>query len=330
MKNLPILLYPGNIYQKFHRMKKIILSIAGLTLGFLLFAQSSDELITLSSATGDLKGTLVVPDAVKKFNLVILQPGSGPTDRNGNNPLGVKAKSYRLLADELAKNKIASLLIDKRGIGASSKSGRAEADMRFDDYVNDLTGWVELMKKDKRVKKLIIAGHSEGSLVGMIAAQKTKIDKYISIAGIADPIDKVISWQLKQQSPQTSLLADSLFARLREGKKLDSVPPALFMLLRPSVQPYMASWMKYNPCEEIKKIKIPVLILQGSTDIQVKEEEGHKLQGCKPKCLLVIINGMNHVLKEAPADRKKNMDTYMDEKLPVVPRLVEEITKFVK
>lgn len=311
-------------------MKKIVISVLLLLSALNLPAQFTDEPITLHTKTGELKGTLLIPDAAKKFNVIILHPGSGPTDRNGNNPLGVKAKSYRLLAEALIKKKIAILLIDKRGVGASANAGKSEQEMLFDDYVNDLADWTELMKKDKRVKKTFLAGHSEGALVAMLAAQKIKVNGYISVSGIADPIDRVIIWQLKQQSPQTSLVADSMFTRLKEGKKLDSIPPALFMLLRPSIHPYMASWMKYNPCEEIKKLTLPVLILQGNTDIQVAEEEGRKLHVCNPKTSLVIINGMNHVLKEAPADRKKNMATYTDEKLPIKSELVDEMVKFVK
>lgn len=293
-------------------------------------AQVTDERLTLSTPSGDLKGTLVLPEQGKHFNLIILQPGSGPTDRNGNNPLGVKANSYRLLAEALAKNNIATLLMDKRGIAASALAAKSEAELRFDDYINDLVSWAELMKKDKRFKKITLAGHSEGSLVAMIAAQKINVDNYISISGIAQPIENIISWQISQQAPKLAPIVDSMFLRLKNGEKLDSVPPFLFSLLRPSVQPYMASWMKYNPCEEIKKLSIPVLILQGTTDIQVKPEEAEKLHQCNPKSTLKIITGMNHILKQAPEDRTKNMQTYSDEKLPIMPELVLDITEFMK
>ena len=293
-------------------------------------AQVVDERLTLSTPTGDLKGTLVLPVHGKHFNLVILQPGSGPTDRNGNNPLGVKANSYRLLAEALAKNNIATLLMDKRGIAASALAAKSEADLRFDDYINDLVSWTEMMRKDKRIKKITLAGHSEGSLVAMVAAQKIPVENYISISGISQPIENIISWQIAQQAPKLAPIVDSMFNRLKNGEKLDSVPPFLFSVLRPSVQPYMASWMKYNPCEEIKKLSLPVLILQGTTDIQVKEEEAVKLQQCNPKTTLKIIPGMNHILKQAPEDRTQNIQTYSNENLPVMAELVSAITEFLK
>ena len=311
-------------------MKKLFVTLLLFTFFIAVQAQVTDEIITLSTPTGDLKGTLVLPNYGKHFNLVILQPGSGPTDRNGNNPMGIKANSYRLLAEALAKKNIATLLMDKRGIAASALAAKSEADLRFDDYINDLEGWADWMKKDKRFKKITLAGHSEGSLIAMVAAQKISIDNYISISGISQPIENIITWQISQQAPKLAPIVDSLFLRLKLGEKLDSVPPYLFSVLSPSVQPYMASWMKYNPCNEIKKLTLPVLIIQGTTDIQVKTEEAEKLHECNPQTSLIIIAGMNHILKKAPEDRTQNMQTYSDEKLPVMPELVNAIADFIK
>ena len=141
---------------------------------FAAFAQhlTEEKILSLS---GDLKGTLVLPARGKKFDLLVIQAGSGPTDRNGNSILGIKANSYRLLANALAEKNIATLLTDKRGIAASSKAMKKEADLRFDDYADDLAAWIAYIKKDKRVKHVFIAGHSEGSLIGMLAAQKEKV-----------------------------------------------------------------------------------------------------------------------------------------------------------
>lgn len=293
-------------------------------------AQFSAEEKVLSTPTGELKGTLIVPSKSKKFSLMVLQAGSGPTDRNGNNPLGVKANSYRLLAEALAKEDIGILLIDKRGIAASGAAGKKESELRFDDYITDLALWVRLMKKDRRIKKTFIAGHSEGSLIGMAAVQQEKVNGYISIAGAGERIDKIINRQLENQSPAMAGMVDSMLAVLRQGKQLDSVPKNLLFILRPSVQPYMASWMKYDPCAEISKIRIPVLILQGTTDLQVEMKEAQMLKSCNPAATLIIISGMNHILKESPAEVKKNTATYSDPALPVVPALIAEIAKFIK
>lgn len=282
------------------------------------------------SLSGDLKGTLVLPARGKKFDLLVIQAGSGPTDRNGNSILGIKANSYRLLANALAEKNIATLLTDKRGIAASSKAMKKEADLRFDDYADDLAAWIAYIKKDKRVKHVFIAGHSEGSLIGMLAAQKEKVKGYISLAGAGERIDKIVVWQVQQQSPKVSHELDSMLLRLRNDQKLDSVPAYLYSLLRPSIQPYMASWMKHDPCEEIKKLKIPVLIIQGSTDLQVDIKEAEILKACKPGAAYRVLEGMNHILKEAPAERTKNMATYSDSSLPLMPGLVDIIEAFIK
>ena len=293
------------------------------------FAQPVAEEKVLS-ISGDLKGTLVLPAKGKKFDLLVIQAGSGPTDRNGNSILGIKANSYRLLANALAEKNIATLLTDKRGIAASSKAMKKESDLRFDDYANDLAAWIDFIKKDKRIKHVYIAGHSEGSLIGMLAAQKEKVKGYISIAGPGERIDRILVWQVRQQSPKVSQELDSMLLRLRNDQKLDSVPAYLYSLLRPSIQPYMASWMKHDPCEEIKKLRIPVLIIQGSTDLQVDIKEAEILRSCKPGAAYRVLEGMNHVLKEAPADRTKNMATYSDNSLPLMPGLADIIASFIK
>ncbi|MGN7783973.1 alpha/beta hydrolase family protein [Niabella sp. 22666] len=295
-----------------------------------VLSAQNEEPVVLHTATGDLYGSLIVPVNRNKFDLVILQAGSGPTDRKGNNPLGVNANSYWMLAHELVKNNIASLLIDKRGIAASKNAGKDESKLVFDDFIKDLEDWATLLKKDKRVQKLVLAGHSEGSLIAMVAAQKVKVSKYISIAGPAKSIDQIINWQLEQQAPILAPAADSLFKRLKKGEKIDSIPPLLSSLFRPSIQPYMVSWMKYSPCAEIKKVKVPVLIVQGSQDYQVQQSEGEELYACNPRAGFSIIPGMNHVLKKSPGNFAEDRATYTQPALPIVPQLVADIVTFIK
>ena len=189
--------------------------------------------------------------------------------------------------------------------------------------------WVVFIKKDKRVQKVFIAGHSEGSLVGMIAAQKEKVSGYISIAGAGESIDKIIVWQYAQQLPKVALVVDSLFTRMKNKQPLDTVPPYLLSLFRPSVQPYIFSWLSHNPCEEIKKLTVPILIIQGTTDIQVTIAQATLLKQCNPSATLKVIDGMNHILKQAPEDRMKNIATYTDEKLQLMPQLISSIITFV-
>ena len=156
---------------------------------------------------------------------------------------------------------------DKRGIAESKGAGKSETDLRFDDYVNDAKEWTQLLKKDKRFSKVIVIGHSEGSLIGMIAG--TTADKFISIAGAGQSADKILKEQLSSQPKEVQDLSFPMIDSLKNGKTIDNVPPMLNSLFRPTVQPYMISWFKYDPQNEIKKLSILTLILQGTTDIQV-------------------------------------------------------------
>ena len=308
---------------------RLLITVLFIVQQFICEAQFIAEEKTLVTTTGNLAGTLILPTTGKIFKLVVIQAGSGPTDRNGNSGNAIKANSYRLIAEALSKKNIATLLTDKRGVGKSMGAMKSEANLRFDDYADDLAGWINFIKKDKRIRKIFIAGHSEGSLVGMIAAQKEKINGYISIAGAGESIDKIITWQYEQNSPKIADVVDSLLSRMRNKQKIDTIPPYLLSILRPSVQPYILSWMLHDPCAEIKKLTVPILILQGTTDIQVEVKQAEMLKACKPSATLKIVTGMNHILKEAPIDRTKNIATYSDGTLPIMPGLVDIIAAFV-
>lgn len=310
-------------------MKNFLLFFS-LILCSVAFAQCKEDSLTLHTSSGDLYGSLIVPANTNSFDVVIIQPGSGPTDRNGNNPMGVKANSYRMLADSLARYDIATLLIDKRGIAASAKSFTDESKIVFEDYIKDLEEWSQLLRKDSRVKQIVLAGHSEGSLIAMVAAQRVKADKYISIAGPSKPIDEILSWQLKQQVPALASAADSILPQLKNGQTVANISPELNILFRPSVQPYLISWMKYNPCEEIGKLTIPVLIIQGTTDLQVQQSEGEALHTCNKQSSLSMIEEMNHVLKKATGNRIAQAASYSSPDLPIPQQLVADIVTFIK
>jgi hypothetical protein len=287
--------------------------------------------IVLKTSTGDISGTLTVPDKVRKSPVVLIIAGSGPTDRDCNSPLGIKTNAYKMLAESFASDKISTLRFDKRGIAKSKAAGPTESALRFESYIDDAIGWIELLKKDKRFSKVIIMGHSEGSLIGMVAAAKITVSGFISVAGAGSPADTILRKQLKGQLP-AQLYAESnkILDSLRMGKRVPKFNPVLASLYRPSVQPYLISWIKYDPSVEIKKLKIPVLIIQGTTDIQVSVGDANLLEAAKPDAKLALFNNMNHILKEAEADRQKNLATYSDPELPLKQGLVEEIVKFIK
>jgi uncharacterized protein len=285
--------------------------------------------LDLWTITGTIYGTLECPITVNPVPVVLLLSGSGPTDRDGNNTQ-MKNNSLKMLADSLLSHGIASLRYDKRGIAGSKDAGPEESELRFDNYVDDASAWIALLKKDKRFSRIIVAGHSEGSLIGMIAAYKAKADGFISIAGAGRSADIVLKEQLASQTETIKNGCYSIIDSLVAGKTVNEVNPMLYGLFRLSVQPYLISWFKYDPQKEIKQLTIPILILQGSTDLQVSTADARLLADAAPGSKLFIIEGMNHILKNASQLRQENVATYSDPTLPLNGELAKEILNFMQ
>ncbi|HET7118502.1 MAG TPA: alpha/beta hydrolase, partial [Hanamia sp.] len=128
---------------------------------------------------------------------------------------------------------------------------------------------------------------------------------------------------VKQQIPQ-------IFNQLKQGKEVNDIPDMLAPLFRKSIQPYMISWLKYSPQNEIKKLKCPILILQGGCDIQVKIEDADNLHNANKKSTLDIIPFMSHTLKNAGKDCVYENKTYTNGYMPVDTTLVDDIVKFIQ
>lgn len=282
--------------------------------------------VTLQTATGALHGTLTTPQNAAQMPVALIIAGSGPTDRDGNNPM-MKNNSLKLLAHQLAENGIASLRYDKRGISESKAAGIAEADLRFDHYADDAKEWIQLLKRDAQFSQIIVIGHSEGSLIGMLAGLQAH--KFISIAGAGQSADLLLKTQLSAQPQAVQDMCFPIIDHLKSGKTVDNVPPMLAAMFRQSVQPYLISWFRYNPQEEIKRLTVPVLILQGTNDLQIPVEHAKMLADANPLAKLLVINQMNHVLKIVEGDRQANIATYSQESLPIAPALATAIIQFI-
>ena len=284
--------------------------------------------LQLNTPTGNLFGTLLVPNPGQNQVLILIIAGSGPTDRDGNNPM-MKNNSLKMLAEGLQAEGIATCRYDKRGIGGSREAMVSESDLRFDTYVDDACAWVDYLREEYSFKHILIAGHSEGSLIGMIAARKSETDGFISLAGVGETADKVLKRQLQTQPSFVYDYAAPRIDSLRQGLLLNSVDPMFNSLFRPSVQPYLVSWFAYDPQAEISKLDIPVLIIQGTTDIQVEVSDAQKLKEGAPNATMAILEGMNHILKKAEADRLQNIGTYSDPVLPLHDKLIETMVEFI-
>ncbi|NQW36191.1 MAG: alpha/beta hydrolase [Flavobacteriales bacterium] len=282
--------------------------------------------LNIPSVKVTVNGTLLMPIAIEKPKLIILIPGSGPTDRNGNQGQ-IQTNATKYLAEALSDKKIATYRFDKSALALSKQKDFKEESVVFDDFIVDAKSIVAFFKKDKRFSKIIVAGHSQGSLVAMLVANQ--VDGYISLDGAGRPIDEVLLEQIDKQAPflteQTKVVLDSL----KQDLLVKDVNPMLVSIFRPSVQPFIMNWMRYNPQSEIQKVTVPILIINGTKDIQVPETDAELLSKANPKSTLKIITNMNHIFKEIKGDIQENMASYTNPNLPIMPILAESVIEFV-
>ena len=310
------------------RLCSLLLLIGGIASQ----AHAAETPITLDTPTGQLAGTLELPAGADKPRVALLIAGSGPTDRDGNSSMiPGRNDSLKLLAAGLADAGIATVRYDKRGIGGSHAAGSAESALRFEMFVDDAAAWIARLKADPRFASVAVIGHSEGSLIGMLAARQADAAAFVSIAGIADGASTLMRKQLEGKlPPELEKESERILVSLESGVVVDPVPPALATLFRPSVQPYLISWFKYVPAQRIAELTMPVLVVQGNTDIQVDVVQANRLHGARPGAKLAIIPGMNHVFKHVRAVPELQVASYGDPSLPVSPLLVKSIADFLQ
>lgn len=275
-----------------------------------------------------IDGTLLVPETESKMPLIIIIGGSGPTTRDGNQQM-MENNNLKYLAEGLYSNGIASYRYDKRIVKMMKMGKVDERKFHFDDFIADAIAVLEYFKKDGKFSKIVIIGHSQGSLVGMIAA-KDRADGFVSIAGAGQEIDDVIVDQLKNQAPGLVENARQSFDDLRVNGVAQNYSDGLASIFRPEIQPFIHSWMDYDPKEEIAKLKIPVLIINGDKDLQVQISEAEILHTAKPDADFKIIPSMNHIFKEIQGNDMENYKSYNDYRLPVMPELINIVSDFIK
>lgn len=286
--------------------------------------------IALPAQPAPLHGTLLTPDAPTAVAVIL--PGSGPTDRDGNSPMGVAASTYRLLAEGLAEQGVATVRIDKRGIAASAAAGLDETRLRFDDYAADASAWAAEAAARAGKPCAWLIGHSEGALVALKAVEggDDKICGLILLSGAGRPAGVVIREQLQAGLPEPlKTQAFAVLAELEAGRTVADTPPALAALFRPSVQPYLISWLPLDPAALLAAYDGPVFIGQGATDLQVGVADAQALAAADPRATLKLWDGVNHLLKTAPADRAANLATYADPALPLAPGVAEDVGAFI-
>ncbi len=275
-----------------------------------LLSEPTSRAVTVATEPAAMHGTLLSPDGQIRAAAIII-PGSGPTDRNGDSPLGVSAASYRLLAEALADQGIATLRYDKRGVGQSAAAIVAEDQLTFDISATDARLWLDEALAGTGLSCAWLIGHSEGALVALKAADVLR-EQLVSV-GLPAP------------------LRDAAFAALTEleAGRTTEAPPELAALFRPSVQPYLISWLALDPARLAASFRGPMMIGQGSTDLQTTLTDAEALYAAQPNAQLTVWEGVNHVLKIAPADRTANSATYADPTLALAPGVAEDIAAFI-
>ena len=305
-----------------------ILMVALAVSHYHVSAASEDVLV--ETELGPLAGTYLLPDTGKPKAVALIIAGSGPTDRNGNSKaIPGSNNSLKMLAEALAENGIGSLRFDKRLIGESASMSLSEADLRFDTYIDDAKALLGFLRSRTDVPLLII-GHSEGAQLGVVAAAGEDVCAVVAIAGPGIPAGQIILEQVRPKLPP-GLLAQTehIVAELEAGRTVADTPPELAALFRDSVQPYLVSWFAYDPAEAVAALDSPILLVYGTTDIQIPASYGERLAAASDSSELVVIEGMNHVLKMVGPDMQAQMSSYGDPSLPLAPELVTTTNEFI-
>ncbi len=282
-------------------------------------------------SVGALHGTMI--NGRNSDPVVLIVPGSGPTDRDGNNPMGLKTDAYKLLAEGLIDKRIASVRIDKRGMFGSKDAGDPNA-VTPAAYVADIHAWIDAIKTERGSDCVFLLGHSEGALMVTLAAQDRRdVCGLILVAGMGRPMGEIIREQLKANPANAPILNEAFaaLAELEAGRRVDTttMTPPLVPLFNPAVQGYLMSVLTVDPVEALRAARKETLVLQGDRDLQVSVDDARKLDAVR-NTELRIIGGMNHVLKDAPEDRAGNLATYADPSLPLSKDVIRRIRNFVK
>lgn len=303
------------------RIKYIVLAILILTLK--LNAQNYKE--NNISINDNIYGSIVEPKSRSNSNLVIFIGGSGPIDRDGNQSF-MKCDMFKKLAYSLSEKGISSFRYDKRVV-TQIRKGKLDKKITFDDYVSDAIAIIDFFQL--KYNSIVIAGHSQGSLVGLLSINEG-VSGFISLSGAGRTIDMVIEDQISKTAPMLLEDTKNIFKILRSGKITEDFPLPLYSLFNIEIQPFIISWMQYDPKKIIAKIPIPSLIINGDSDLQVDEKEAKLLYNSAQNSEILIVKNMNHVLVEIEGDELKNVKSYNNPDLKISELVIEKMVEFIE
>lgn len=287
---------------------------------------------TIHSAGLELGGTLTVPrGAPNPVPVVVIIAGSGPTDRNGNSVMGIRPNSYAQLAWRLAERGVASLRYDKRGLPGTQGTFDIMK-MTLADFAADARAAADTLSRDRRFSRVLFLGHSEGASLALLAAsQGARVSGVIHVSGLGRGTSEVLREQLSRQFDSVTLVRyDTAMKHYLRGEQPADVPPQLAMLFVPVNRTFMVSMMAFDPPAAIRAVRQPVLIVQGSTDLQARVVDAERLHAARPDAKLVVIPSANHVLKQVTdTTLPGQLPSYQNPALPIMPEVVKAIADWI-
>lgn len=292
-----------------------------------------ETVLKIPTPQGELVGTITIPANVSSMPAVLIVAGSGPTDRDGNDArYGLRTDLYKRLAEDLTKAGIASLRYDKRGVGASTSAEALEVPLVLDTYVQDVVLALQAAEAVRGINSVFLLGHSEGGLLSILAAHQHPPRGLILLESQGRSMAKLISEQLHAApiADNLKLRADEIMVELQQGRSVTDIPTGLQALFAPNLQAYLKSILSVDPGREIAHLRIPTLIIQGTTDLQTSMQDAQHLHAGNPDATVVVLPGANHVLRDVSADRVPNLATYSKPDLPLDPALLPALVSFIQ
>ncbi|MFN3209424.1 MAG: alpha/beta hydrolase [Roseovarius sp.] len=288
------------------------------------------EPVQIEGPSGPLEAELLRSEGAR--HVLVIVPGSGPVDRDGNGPqLGLSSDSYRLLAEALQAEGIPSMRIDKRGFFGSAAAVSDPEDVTIAAYARDARDWVG--RAAEEAPCVWLAGHSEGGLVALMAAQAPpdSLCGLILMAAPGRPVGQLMLEQFAANPANAAVMPDleALVDELEAGRTVapDKLDPTLRPMFTEGLQRYMTDLFAHDPIELAQAWTGPVLVLQGDADLQVKVEDARRLAEAMPQAETTTLEGATHMLKaDVPG---QPFASYQNPDLPLHGQLVSDIVTFV-
>ncbi len=284
--------------------------------------------ILLKNDSIQLPGTLSYDKSITEQPLAIFIHGSGGVDRNGNQGPQYQANYIKQLSEALNKQGVAFYRYDKRTSNMANAKFLMQG-VSFQDLIDDVLLAVEKFKDDPRFSSIVLIGHSQGSLIGMLAS-KVNINKYVSLAGPSESFDTTLVAQIRtQHGDEIASILKQHFDELKTTGDITNLDSNFAGLFNPLNKKFFKGYIHYLPTEEIKNVTIPTLIINGTMDLQVLEKDAKALHNAKPDAELKIIENLNHVLKTV-ITKEDNETSYKTPDFPLSKVLVETLVDFIK